>query len=134
MKKINFCITLVCILISYGITGQAQSISSWLTTPDRSMLFQEQEEVVEFEAKQRERVPYIVVDPARKYQCMEGFGFALTGGSAEHLIKMSPSARQEILQEMFDPAEGVGFNYIRLSLGVSDLNSFVFSDDDMPEG
>lgn len=134
MKKIIFRISIICTLLSSGVTGYAQTISSWLTTPDRSMLFQQQDDVIEFEAKQKERVAYIVVDPARRYQSMEGFGFALTGGSAEHLTKMSPFARQEILQEMFDPAEGVGFNYIRLTLGASDLNSFVFSYDDMPEG
>ena len=85
MKKIIFRISIICTLLSSGITGYAQTISSWLTTPDRSMLFQQQDDVIEFEAKQKERVAYIVVDPARRYQSMEGFGFALTGGSAEHL-------------------------------------------------
>ena len=113
---------------------QAQTISTWKTEPDRSQLFSPQEDKVEFTVQRRETAPYIVVDPARTYQTMDGFGFALTGGSAEHLIKMSPEARQEILEEMFDPAEGMGFSYIRLTLGASDLNSFVFSYDDMPEG
>lgn len=113
---------------------QAQTISTWKTEPDRSQLFSPQEDKVEFTVQRRETAPYIVVDPARTYQTMDGFGFALTGGSAEHLIKMSPEARQAILEEMFDPAEGMGFSYIRLTLGASDLNSFVFSYDDMPEG
>lgn len=111
-----------------------QTVYSWVTTPDREDLFASKGEVTEFVTQRNERAAYVVIDPARSYQTMDGFGFALTGGSAEHLMKMGSSARQEILQEMFDPKEGVGFSYIRLTLGASDLNSFVFSYDDMPEG
>lgn len=121
-------------LMLMALSSAGQSISSWVTTPDRSSLFSPQGEVADFEFSRNERSAYIVVDPARSYQTMDGFGFALTGGSAEHLMKMSPSARHEILQEMFDPKEGVSFSYVRLTLGASDLNSFVFSYDDMPEG
>lgn len=121
-------------ILSLATTASAQTITGWETSNDRSMLFTQQEETVEFTVNRSERPTYIVVDPARSYQTMEGFGFALTGGSAEHLIKMSPAARHEILQEMFDPVNGMGFSYIRLTLGASDLNSFVFSYDDMPAG
>lgn len=133
MKKIQM-IAAFAGIMSLATTASAQTITGWETSNDRSMLFTQQEETVEFTVNKSERPTYIVVDPARSYQTMEGFGFALTGGSAEHLIKMSPAARHEILQEMFDPVNGVGFSYIRLTLGASDLNSFVFSYDDMPAG
>lgn len=126
-------ITAAAVMLS-GICVSAQTISSWVTSPDRSNLFTPQGKVADFEEKRNERAAYIVVDPARSYQTMDGFGFALTGGSAEHLMKMTPSARHEILREMFDPKEGMAFSYIRLTLGASDLNSFVFSYDDLPEG
>lgn len=133
MRKIHM-IAAVAGIMSFAAGASAQTITGWETRNDRSMLFTRQEETVEFTVNRSERSTYIVVDPARSYQTMDGFGFALTGGSAEHLIKMSPAARQEILQEMFDPVNGMGFSYIRLTLGASDLNSFVFSYDDMPEG
>lgn len=131
MKRIS-----VIVLLSLLVAGQAagQTISAWQTTPDRSDLFSAKGEVAEFGVQRNERATYMTVDPVRGYQTMDGFGFALTGGSAEHLMKMTPSARHAILQEMFDPKNGVGFSYIRLTLGASDLNSFVFSYDDMPEG
>lgn len=132
MMKKRYIAALVAIMASAA--AQAQTISSWVTLPDRTQLFVEQDEKTDFSVERQERAPYIVVDPVRSYQTMDGFGFALTGGSAEHLVKMSPYARQEILQEMFDPESGVGFSYIRLTLGASDLNSFVFSYDDLPEG
>lgn len=128
----------ICILMMLSLlfAGQSvgQTISSWQTTPDRTDLFSAKGDVAEFGDSRDERATYITVDPVRGYQTMDGFGFALTGGSAEHLMKMTPSVRHEILQEMFDPKEGVGFSYVRLTLGASDLNSFVFSYDDMPEG
>ena len=122
----------LCLTMTAAAT--AQTVSAWETKADRSKLFELQDQTVEFGFDRNERAAYIVVDPIRSYQTMEGFGFALTGGSAEHLIKMTPSARHEILQEMFNPVDGAGFSYIRLTVGSSDLNSFTFSYDDLEEG
>jgi glucosylceramidase len=128
--------------VSAGILAAQSSapiqIESWVTTPDRSSLFQKQTNRIEFHdgnhAGGRGGQP-IVIDEAAQMQSMDGFGFALTGGSAEHLIKMSKEARASILHELFS-AEGnnVGVSYLRLSIGASDLNSFVFSYDDLAPG
>jgi glucosylceramidase len=68
-------------------------------------------------------------------QTIDGFGFALTGGSAELLMKMSPGERAKILKELFAWDEkNIGVSYIRISIGASDLNSFVFSYDDLKKG
>lgn len=75
-----------------------------------------------------------MIDPRQTYQRIDGFGYALTGGSAEHLMKMSAEARKAVLQELFDPQKGIGVSCVRLTLGASDLNSFVFSYDDLPAG
>lgn len=77
----------------------------------------------------------IVVDDRQSFQNVEGFGFALTGGSAEAIIAMKPSDRTALLRQLFGREEGqAGINYLRLTVGASDLNSFVFSYDDLPEG
>lgn len=66
---------------------------------------------------------------------MDGFGFALTGGSAELLMKMTPEARTRVLKQIISTdGTGAGVSYLRLSIGASDLNSFVFSYDDLPAG
>lgn len=111
-----------------------QSIRSFVTMPDRSMLFEEQAVEVKFSNTRNGWSNYIVIDPNQQYQQIDGFGFALTGGSAEHLIKMSPAVRKAILEELFDPNSGIGISTIRLTLGASDLNSFVFSYNDLPAG
>ncbi len=130
MKKISF----ILLLTGISALASAQTVESYITKADRSELFARQTETIEFSDRQPDRSNCIIIDPQQKYQTMDGFGFALTGGSAEHLMKMSKEARAKTLKELFDPEEGIGISTIRLTLGASDLNSFVFSYDDMPEG
>lgn len=68
-------------------------------------------------------------------QTVDGFGFALTGGSAELMMKMSKAERTKLLKDLFaTDGDAIGVSYIRLTVGASDLNSFVFSYNDLPEG
>lgn len=111
-------------------------IESWITTCDKKNLFTKQDEIITFneEFPHRGGVP-IIVDDRQQFQQIDGFGYALTGGSAEHLIKMSPKERSKILHELFaSDGNNIGVSYIRLTIGASDLNSFVFSYNDLPEG
>ncbi|WP_093024462.1 glycoside hydrolase family 30 protein [Pustulibacterium marinum] len=77
----------------------------------------------------------IQLDTATTYQTMDGFGYTLTGGSAMHLHNMSAPARKELLEELFgDHETSVRVNYLRISIGASDLDEAPFSYDDLPEG
>ncbi|MEI8115133.1 MAG: glucosylceramidase, partial [Bacteroidia bacterium] len=110
-------------------------IEAWVTNPDRSALFEKQSETVSFSNKERGWGGKIIVDDTQKLQSIDGFGFALTGGSAELMMKMTPAERKKLIQELFATDEkNIGVSYIRLSIGSSDLNSFVFSYDDLPDG
>ena len=80
-------------------------------------------------------VPELLIDPSLRYQQMKGFGYTLTGGSAELLHGMSAAARRALLEELFLPADSsLGVSYLRLSLGASDLDAEVFSYSDLPPG
>ncbi|MAZ27293.1 MAG: glucosylceramidase [Cytophagaceae bacterium] len=80
-------------------------------------------------------LPVININPEKKYQSMDGFGYTLTGGSAMLLHKMSKAARAKILQELFGTEKNdLGISYLRLSIGASDLDEAPFSYDDMPAG
>ena len=47
-------------------------------------------------------------------QPVDGFGFALTGGSAELLMKMSSGGRAKILKELFAwDDKNIGVSYLR---------------------
>ncbi|MFZ0280576.1 MAG: glycoside hydrolase family 30 beta sandwich domain-containing protein, partial [Bacteroidales bacterium] len=105
------------------------------TNPDRSALFEKQSDSLFFRNSNQGGGNTIVIDEAQQFQDIDGFGFALTGGSAGLLMKMSPDKRNTLLQELFsENGNSAGISYIRLSIGASDLNDFVFSYDDLPEG
>lgn len=77
----------------------------------------------------------IEVDPSQVYQTVDGFGYTLTGGSVDVINQLSADKKDALLQELFGNSDSsIGVNYIRLSIGASDLNSSVFSYDDMPAG
>jgi glucosylceramidase len=129
-------------------------ISQWLTNADRSQLFQLQPKRIPFLTTAVTQ-PVIAINEAETFQSIDGFGFALTGGSAQHIIHMSPAARAALIKELFGTGDGnikmkmrgtvtgqsagsggnqVGISYLRLSIGASDLNDHVFSYDDLPAG
>ncbi len=136
MKKI-VAIALLMLICSATRAQNNQSINieSWVTTADRSMLFKKQDDSIVLTYKNEGWGSPIIIDEQLTMQTMDGFGFALTGGSAELLMKMSAAARQKVLQQLFATDAGnAGVSYIRLSIGASDMNSFVFSYDDLPKG
>ncbi|UOG77119.1 glucosylceramidase [Hymenobacter tibetensis] len=105
----------------------------WLTNPDKSVLFQAQPTLTWGTSAATSTV--IEIDEKQKFQPIDGFGYCLTGGSAELLHAMTPEARAAILRELFaTDGTNIGVSYLRLSIGASDLDAKVFSYDDMPEG
>jgi glucosylceramidase len=114
------------------INAQTTKASLWLTKADRSVLFEQQKEPLIFKAGQAGGTT-ITVDDKQHYQPIDGFGFALTGGSAMHIIRMSADSRAALLKNLFAvTGNDIGISYLRLSIGASDLNEKVFSYDDMP--
>src|SRR5665647_528398 len=127
---------LVIIFLACILPAQSQTkagIDVWLTNSDKSSLFAHQDKQLQFGALQN-NYPVINVDDKQTYQSMVGFGFALTGGSAMHIINMNAGSRSKLLQEVFGTkGNEIGVSYLRLSIGSSDLNDHVFSYDDLPE-
>ena len=124
-------IFLACIIPA---TAQTKAgIDVWITNPDKSALFAHQQEALVFGATGT--YPIITVDDKQTYQSIDGFGFALTGGSAMHIIRMSVESRAKLLHELFaTDSNNIGVSYLRVSIGSSDLNEHVFSYDDLPQG
>src|SRR5690348_9432846 len=71
----------------------------WLTTPDKEALFERQDVAYHF-AKAPTANSVIEVDEGQKLQAIDGFGYALTGGSAQHMIRMDPASRAALIQEL----------------------------------
>jgi glucosylceramidase len=109
-------------------------VEVWLTDPGGTARFEKQKEPLTFGRVDRAN-PAIAVDDTRSYQTMDGFGYALTGGSAGHIIAMDASRRAALLKELFGTeGNGLGVSYLRVSIGASDLDDHVFSYDDLPPG
>jgi glucosylceramidase len=109
-------------------------ISWWLTNPDKSALLQKQNSKLTFNSAVNQS-PTVKVDADITYQKMDGFGIALTGGSAFLINNLAPVEREALLKELFLRDEtSIGISYLRISIGASDLDARVFSYDDLPAG
>ncbi|GJM32218.1 MAG: glucosylceramidase [Saprospiraceae bacterium] len=104
-----------------------------MTTGDKVFLLAKMPNDQIFSEK-TDQSPVIEIDKAQTFQTIDGFGYTLTGGSA-YLIhqKLSEAQQDELLKELFLRDEtGIGVSYLRVSIGASDLDEFVYSYDDMP--
>jgi glucosylceramidase len=109
-----------------GVAGVVK-LDSWITLNAQS-LFQ-RAEPKSFDRQPPENShPTIEVDSDQTYQPIEGFGFALTGGSASLIAGLAPNDRAALLRELFaDSEESIGLSCLRLSIGASDLGRISFS-------
>ena len=107
-------------------------IEGWITRDAQALL--QPMAPVAFAATAQNDFPTIEVSDAERFQPIEGFGFALTGGSAFLLGGMAPAARAAVLRELFGVGEGsIGLSCLRLSIGASDLGRVSFSYCDVPD-
>jgi glucosylceramidase len=109
--------------------ASAQTVSLYLTAPDRSALLALQPPIAFTPAASAQT---ITVNAAKTYQTIDGFGFALTGGSAQLIEHMDPAKRADLLHNLFTTGgDGIGVSYLRLTIGSSDMNDHVYSYDDL---
>lgn len=119
--------------VTFGQQSKTTTIDYWLTKPDQSVLLQKQTSIP-FAAQKNDH-PVISIQTKKTFQQIDGFGYALTGGSAWLINNLEASKKKELLNELFGRGENaIGISYIRISIGASDLDSVVFSYDDMPKG
>jgi len=112
---------------------ESNKVQFWLTDPSDSTLFK-QKAAIEF-GKIADRPQTIKIDRSQVYQSIDGFGYALTGGSAMLINKMGAGSRMKLLNELFTTnGSSIGVSYLRISVGSSDLDDHVFSYDDLPAG
>jgi glucosylceramidase len=108
----------------------SSQVAFWLTNPDRSVLFQQQNVALNF-GNGLAVQPVITVDTTQTYQTIDGFGYCLTGGSAQLIYSLPAAQRQALEQELFaTDSTHIGVSYLRLTIGASDMSARVFSYDD----
>ncbi|MDR2681130.1 MAG: glucosylceramidase, partial [Tannerella sp.] len=105
-------------------------VTLYVTTGNRSFDFRKQ--TVKFSEKSNMSPITITLDPETRYQSMDGFGAAITGSTCYNLLKMSSENRTKFLKETFSPTEGMGYSYIRISIGCSDFSLSEYTCCDSP--
>jgi glucosylceramidase len=109
-------------------------VDFWLTKADQSVKLLKQSSILTFVTTYN-IYANIEVDDSQTFQTIDGFGFTLTGGSAESINQLSAAKKKELLQELFGSASNsISISYLRISIAASDLNSTPFSYDDLPTG
>jgi glucosylceramidase len=132
--SLRFAASLLLALSPLSSFAAEKKLHVWLTTADKANLVKEQSSLT-FGGQDQHASPALLVNDEISYQTIDGFGHALTGGTAQLMMKMSPAARTALLKEMFGAAPGQGhMSYIRVSIGASDMNDHVYTYDDMPAG
>ena len=129
-------VSFVCLVTIFSCNQKEQntsSVSSWITNPDKSLLLTKQNEIL-FKPTSGQ-IPTITIDTTQVYQTVDGFGYSLTGGSAQ-LINALPASKQDsLLSELFlTEGNGIGISFLRVSIGASDLDDHAFTYDDLPAG
>lgn len=110
-----------------------KNINWWLSSTDKAAMLTQQESIQFNNIIANKNI--IKVNTGTRYQQMDGFGFALTGGSAQHITRMNAAERKKLIEELFGTnGKQIGISYLRLSIGSSDLNDHTFSYDDIPAG
>ena len=113
-------------------TQVVTDIEFWLTKADQSVKLEKQTAILKF-GTAFNNYNSIEINDASTFQEMEGFGYTLTGGSAQVMSQLNSTVKKDLLQELFGQnTNAISINYLRLSIGASDLDASVFSYNDIP--
>lgn len=107
-------------------------IEFWLTTGNKLSLLQKQGGILGF-GTTANAFTNILVDSTAAYQTVDGFGYTLTGSSAQLINTMGATEKTALLNDLFG-SNGIAISYLRVSIGASDLSPSVFSYNDLPAG
>jgi glucosylceramidase len=105
------------------------------TTGDRSKLLQEQAST-KFVSGSAIPGPAIILDSAKRYQVIDGFGASFTDSSAWLVWnKLSTTQRTSLMEQFFSRMKGIGLSFLRQPMGATDFSaSGDYSYDDMAPG
>ncbi|MDN3581686.1 glycoside hydrolase family 30 protein [Mucilaginibacter flavus] len=115
-------------------TPLSSDVAMWLTTADQTNVFSKQNVSINFGTSAASG-PLINIDAATTYQTIDGFGYCLTGGSAQVINLMSDAQKNDLLTDLFaTDGTHIGVSYLRITIGASDLSAFDYTYDEVTPG
>jgi len=131
MKSFFFTLSFLLLIVLKGHSQFTQTV----TSSDGQFLFKQIEQPLLAANSTKYVIDTIYVNAQNQFQKIEGFGYTLTGGSAALLYQLPDQKRLAILKEIFGSSPNdLKVNYLRISMGASDLDASVFSYDDLSAG
>lgn len=80
-------------------------------------------------------MPAITMEESRTFQTMLGMGSSLEPTTCFNLSRLSPEAREEVVERLVHPERGIGMNLMRICIGTPDFTGDPwYSYCDLPEG
>ncbi|WP_317172587.1 glycoside hydrolase family 30 protein [Flavobacterium muglaense] len=117
-----------------GVCGASSQMDFWLTKGNESVKLEKQSSILGFGSVSND-FSNIEVDDSKIFQTIDGFGYTLTGGSAQVINQLNTQKRKELLKELFGTGQNeISVSYVRISIGASDLDAMPFSYNDLPTG
>lgn len=101
-------------------------VQMFMTTADKTMRFEKVSKQFN-EGTNMNVSGTLYLKPTQTYQEIDGFGVAMTGSTCYNLLKMSAENRKKLLTEAFSVSNGMGYSYIRVSIGCSDFSLSEYS-------
>ncbi len=113
---------------------EGPTVQAWLTTSNGSSQLTPQPNITF--GSNTGNASTVRVNESQTFQQMTGFGAAVTDSSAWLIYnKMSSSQRATLMQQLFDPNQGIGISFVRIPMGSSDFSiNGPYSYDDRPAG
>ena len=100
----------------------------WVSQPKRAVMWYENPGL----SFQLGQITGITLLPNVTFQTIDGFGYTLTGGSADVIQALTPAKRATLLQELFGTKPGqMGISVLRIGVGATDLDGEAYSYDDV---
>ncbi len=114
--------------------ASAQTIAVHQTTPDMLEQLSERQSLHFSRKASPEPMPTITIDPAQRFQQIDGFGASLTDSAAWLFAKKLGAAQTDAtFKSLFARRDGIALNILRQPIGSSDLAVTFYSFDDLCE-
>mmetsp|Transcript_45565 Transcript_45565/g.90319 ORF Transcript_45565/g.90319 Transcript_45565/m.90319 type:complete len:616 (-) Transcript_45565:130-1977(-) len=108
----------------------ASAVDWWLSTEDGGALLAEQPPLswdpLLANASEGDAAETIMLCSEERYQEILGIGTSLEAATAFNMARLNHTQTAEVLQALFDPERGVGFNLARITIGTSDFAPLPF--------
>ncbi len=119
------------VFLVFASAAAAQPAAVYTTTPDLKEALRPGAEIRFSSGSGDAALPVITVDPAQRFQAIDGFGASLTDSAAWLFAKLPAEQTGAAFEQLFSRRNGIGINILRQPVGSSDLAVTFYSFDEL---